>query len=130
MVTASRIAWVLDQLRQDRQIRMKLATHEDRVILHIVLLTRFDAAMRNNIAIFWLYSVLEGLIQFFAVDHRQDEFWRNVHQHCFASFAIQWLLFSGKLQAERFAAYHRPTGWGVQRSGASGYRRWGHTCAR
>ncbi|CAK0912169.1 unnamed protein product [Prorocentrum cordatum] len=61
MAVGPRLERVVAQLTAGRQARVRVATHPDRAILHIVLLPEISAAMRNGIITLWLKYVVQHL---------------------------------------------------------------------
>ena len=69
MVTHARVCWLLDQLRNGRQARLRVATHPDRTCVQVTLLAYRTHSMCNSIAIAWLELLLGKLDGTVAVDH-------------------------------------------------------------
>ena len=69
MVTAGRIAWAISELERGRQVRMKVNTLRDKVLVKFCLLPSYDSDMRNAVVIAWLQLIIQNLTDAVVVDH-------------------------------------------------------------
>ena len=69
MVSAARIEWILAQLRQGRQIRLRTNSHVGKCVVHAELLDHFCPTMLNQIAIDLFIALRAQLAYTVVVDH-------------------------------------------------------------
>ena len=69
MVSAARIEWMLTQLRQGRQVRLRLNSHLGKLLVHAELLDHFCPNMHNQVAIDVLIALRAQLASNVVVDH-------------------------------------------------------------
>ena len=69
MVSAARIEWMLTQLRQGRQVRLRLNSHVGKSVVHAEMLDHYCPSMLNHLAIELLIALRAQLASNVVVDH-------------------------------------------------------------
>ena len=72
MVSASRLVWIAGQLSAGRQCRVRLNSHADRLVVHMVLLAAYDDRMLNTIALAVVNMMHNSLHSACGVDHGHE----------------------------------------------------------
>ena len=69
MVTAARLRWACNQLAMGRQAAVRLNSHPDKLVMHVILSPKFDVHMKNNFLISTLEAAIGSLPDTCAADH-------------------------------------------------------------
>ena len=69
MVTAARLQWAIGQLRNGMQARLRINSHDDKVIVHLCFLTHASGLMSNEFLINTLEGLARSLPTFVVTDH-------------------------------------------------------------